>query len=192
MRRPYDTREKETDEVGAAFATEFLLRYLDGWNAHAPDRLLDLCHQDIWWEDPTIPGGLAVGKASAREWLEGFFAAFSELRFDFLQEGPDSCATSLGGRILVAPWTCEGRWTGTLRPTGLSPNGRCFRTTGVDLYSFKEGRLTHVRTITDTLDVLEQLGVVPSRDGRLLKGIAVLQRLAGTVRRPSALRKRTK
>lgn len=169
------------DRIDEPFAREFLDRYLRAWNARDPDRLLALATGDVVWEDPSIPGGRAGGVDAVRAWLRSFWTAFPDIAFEHLEGTQDTAALSFDGRTLIAPWRCEGRWLGPLRPPGLTPNGARFTLVGVDHYRFRGGALAHVRTITDLQDVGRQLGLLPPAGGRAERVLAAVQRLSRRV-----------
>jgi len=146
-----------------AVTRTFLRSYLRAWNAHDPDAILALATDDVLWQDPTIPGGEARGHTAVRTWLSGFWRGFPDMTFEFLDGADETVGDAVyrsAGRI-AAPWRCRGTMRGPLSP-GFAPTGRTVDLVGVDLYSFRGGRLCQVRTFTDTTTAALQLGLLPA------------------------------
>ena len=177
-RRPY--APEPCDPVDDAFARRFAANYLEAWNAHDADRLLALTTDDVLWEDPTIRGGQAPRHEAVRAWLAGFWRAFPDMHFEFLDaagaDAPDATFRSTGGRRLAAPWRCRGTMLGRLDPPGIGPTGRRVDLVGVDLYAFRGERLCHGRTIADGADAARQLGFLPPADAWVIRAGVVVQR----------------
>ena len=58
------TTNRPVRGIDAAFAEDFVRRFIAGWNSHDPARLTELCHPDVLWEDPFIVGGPWIGAAA--------------------------------------------------------------------------------------------------------------------------------
>lgn len=167
---------------------KWLERFLEAWHSHDPDRLPSLCADDVVWEDPFIhPSGVAHGKGELRGWLASIFRAMPDIRFEL--EGEP--LVSLDGTTIAAVWRGRGRMTGPLDPPGFAPTGHTAELRGVDVHSFRDGRLAHVLTITDLNAAGQQLGAVPPPGSRREMAVVGLQRLnarrmrrTGTARSP--------
>lgn len=168
------------DLVDEPFARRFCAQYLEAWNGHRPERVLELATDDVLWEDPTIRGGRAVGHEAVRDWLRSFWGAFPDMTFAFLDgdgaHAADAIYLSAGGRRVAAPWRCRGTLSGTLSP-GFAPTGKSVDLTGVDLYAFRGGRLCHVRTMTDVLEAARQAGLFPRPASLGERALVAAQRL---------------
>jgi hypothetical protein len=166
-----------TDETVRGFCRS----YCKAWNSRDPERVLALATPDVWWEDPTIPGGEARGHEPVRAWLAGFWRAFPDMVFEpWYAPGPDPLDTAFLTRDrqrLAVPWRCEGTMLGPLDPPGFAPTGRRVRLTGVDLYTLRGPLLCHVQTITDLAEASRQLGLLPAAGSRAERLAAGLQRL---------------
>jgi steroid delta-isomerase-like uncharacterized protein len=179
----------ETSTSGAGginpdFAGAWLTRFLAAWHSHDPDELPALCVDDVLWEDPFIhPDGVAHGTGEVRAWLGSIFRAFPDLRFELDGEP----LVSLDGTRVAAVWRGAGRMTGPLDPPGFGPTGQPTELTGVDVHSFRDGKLAHVLTITDLNAAGRELGAVPPAGSRREKLVVALQRaMAARMRRSPA------
>jgi steroid delta-isomerase-like uncharacterized protein len=157
---------------------EFGERWLAAWGARSPDRIADLCTDDVVWDDPALDAP-RVGRAAARALLAETFRAFPDLTFA-LTEPP--CVSADGARAAVA-WRASGTMTGPLEPPGLAPTGRRFELEGVDLYDLRDGLVARMRTHYDVLGWLRQIGAAPARGGWLERSLIGLQRRAMRLRR---------
>ena len=149
-------------------------RFLDAWHSHEPERLAELCTDDVLWQDPFIhPGGVAHGKDELRRWLASIYRAMPDVRFEV--EGAP--LVSLDGTTIAAVWRGTGTVSGPLDPPGFAPTGQRAELRGVDVHSFRDGKLASVLTITDLNAAGQQLGAVPPPGSRREKLVVALQRL---------------
>jgi steroid delta-isomerase-like uncharacterized protein len=169
-----ETTVDHGDVRDAGAVREWLDRFLEAWHSHDPDSLPSLCTDDVLWEDPFIhPSGVAHGKEEVRAWLASIFRAMPDVRFEL--EGEP--LVSLDGTTIAAVWRGRGRMTGPLDPPGFAPTGHTAVLRGVDVHSFRDGKLAHVLTITDLNAAGQQLGAVPPPGSRREKAVVALQRL---------------
>ena len=185
----YAPLHEHTHTVDEAFALGFLSAYLTAWNSRTPANLLALATDDVVWEDPTIPGGRAEGHAAVAAWLTSFWHSFPDMTFAYLDaeshDGPEAMALSRGGKSLIAPWRCRGTWLGPIVPPGLAPNGAKVDLVGVDLYAFRDGKVCHVRTITDLQASLRQMGLAPASGGMIERVGVSIQRVVARATKPT-------
>ena len=180
------TTEPAAQPLEAEFAQAFAERFLDAWNSHRSDRLTELCHPEVLWEDPFISGGYLVGHAALREWLTSVWRALPDLRF--VLHGPVHIA--LDRLSLMADWTGTATMTGPLDPPGFAPTNRPVTMSGVDRHWLADGRLVHVRTVTDVMSVARQIGAAPAVGSRAERLGALAQHIPAMRQRRSAARTR--
>lgn len=104
---------------------------------------------------------IAMGaNVHGRDQLRGFTAnmlnAFPDLNHEIKE------VIEEGDRALVLV-DITGTHTGTLQgPAGaLPPSGRTFRVPAAQVYRVEDGRIMSMRSISDRLDLLQQLGALP-------------------------------
>jgi steroid delta-isomerase-like uncharacterized protein len=147
--------------IDAAFVREFAARWVDAWNSHEPDRILELCTDDVAFHDPALEAELH-GTEAVRHFLEETFRGFPDLRFT-VPEGPFVHADEPKAAQL---WRMTGTMLGRIDPPGVKPTGAFVDVVGIDLYEFRDGRVARYRTLYDFTEMGRQLGLVPARGSR--------------------------
>jgi steroid delta-isomerase-like uncharacterized protein len=144
--------------ISDQFAREWMGRFLGAWHSHEPEQLVALSAEDVLWEDPFIyPSGALRGHDDLRAWLRSVFRAFPDVTFDVVGEP----FVSLDRERIAAHWTAQAHMSGPLDPPGFAPTMGELELSGVDIHEFRDGRLSHVVTITDVSTVARQIGAMP-------------------------------
>jgi steroid delta-isomerase-like uncharacterized protein len=160
------TTEARMREVGDATFT--------AWNDHDVDRILEYLTDDIVWKDPSLATPLHGKEAVAAD-LKDTFAAFPDMRFD---EGDFHmfCDTELG--LCLVTWTLTATMTGSFETTGLPATGKPVKASGVLVNRFRDGLVSEYTNHFDSLDFMQQLGLLPKSDGMAFKGLVLADVLA--------------
>lgn len=141
--------------------TDFLGAFADGWlaawNSHDTEQVLALAHPDIQWDDRTFWPDVIHGIEGLREYTDAIWRAMPDVRFDEL------------GRFF-APDAEQG--IVLFRQTGSAPprlrTDKRFDSHGCDIFlRFEDGLLREYLASYDISRMLEQLGSLPPRDGKL-------------------------
>jgi len=116
---------------------------------------MDLAAEFVWEdvvEQVPLPGQ-GPGLEGLKDILRGMRAAFPDLNFSI--EEQISEADKVASRF---------EWTGTHNGEflGVPATGRQIRVWGIVIDRFEEGRIKDTRIIMDTLELMVQLGVLPS------------------------------
>ena len=108
-------------------------------------------HADYVEADP--PPGMGPGVDGLRRWLEGWFAAFPDVRWTVEEQIAD-------GDVV---WS-RSTWRGTHRGEffGVPATGLEVSVAAWTIDRFANGKITHSRLIMDTLGLMQQLGVIPA------------------------------
>lgn len=161
-----------------AFADEFLA----AWNSHDPARLVALSQPDVLWEDPYIEGGRLVGHQALSEWLTSVWRSMPDLTFEIV----DSLHLGLDRRSAMVNWRGVATMTGELHPPGFAPTNGPVEMFGADTHWLRDGKLTHVLTVTDVMAVGRQIGAAPQPGTAAERMGVMMQRLAARKMRKSA------
>jgi len=159
--------------VDAAFANDFYARWLDAWNSHDPDRVVDLMTEDITYDDSAWPTTMR-GHAEVREFLTHAWTGCPDMRFE-LKDGP---FLHPGKPSATGTWTGSATHTGRIDPPGIAPTGRHVTFEGFDLHEYRDGRVSRLWICFDMAAIARDLGVLPpigSRAERLTINLANLQ-----------------
>jgi steroid delta-isomerase-like uncharacterized protein len=161
----------EAAAVDSAFVEDFAERWLDAWNSHDPERVLDLMDEDCVYDDSAWPRTMR-SHADVREFLGWTWRALPDLRFE-PEAGPFVHPTEPKAAYY---WRGYATHTGPLDPPGLAPTGRRIEMEGGDFHEYRDGKLVRVRIVFDMADTMRQLGVLPAAGGREER---LITRLAG-------------
>ena len=122
--------------------------YVEAWNAHDADAVVDTFADGGTYTDPRHPDGL-TGEAIS-EHVAGLCDAFPDLSFDVERR------VSADDVVLVE-WTMRGTHEGPLED--LPPTGETVALPGTNVITVGEEGLTSVRGYFDNRTLMEQLGV---------------------------------
>jgi steroid delta-isomerase-like uncharacterized protein len=156
-----------SQQTDAEFLTDFADRWLAAWNSHDTEQVLELLHEDIRWDDRTFWPEVIDGREGVRTYTDKIWEAMPDVQFDEIQRffAPDA----LRGIVLFRQYG-HG-------PARLNPD-RSFDSHGCDIFlEFRDGKLAHYLSSYDIVPMLEQIGGLPPRAGKL--GGAYLMSLAG-------------
>lgn len=160
-----------------SFVDRFVDRMLAVWNAHDTTDLPNLVTDDLVWRDPALVEP-ARGIESVRRFLEQSFRAFPDLRFELT----GSRCVADDTPVLMVPWRMTGTNDGPIDPPGYPATGRIIDVRGVDIYTFRDGRVAEYRACYDTADVSRQLGLLPARGSRAERMFVATRRLRSRLR----------
>ncbi len=130
----------------------------DALNAHDMLRFDQFTTGDFHAENPGVPGPMT--REQNRQYMEAYFKAFPDLHFDVER-------VVAAGADAVVRWTATGTHTGPLRSVdGLTipPTSRKGRVRGATTYTFHNRRIQQAWVNFDTMELLQQLGLVPGSE----------------------------
>lgn len=139
--------------------------YVDAWNAHDPDAVVDTFADGGTYTDPMHSNGLTG--AAVGEHVAGLCEAFPDLSFDVERR------VSADDAVLVE-WTMRGTHEGPLED--LPPTGETVALPGTDVIAVSEDGISSVRGYFDTATLMEQLGlrvdIQPEQVGPVTFGVS--------------------
>jgi steroid delta-isomerase-like uncharacterized protein len=171
------TTTKPADTVDEAFIQDFAKRWLDAWNSHEHERVLELVNDDIVYDDSAWPRPMH-GPADIREFLDFTWRAFPDLRFE-VRDGPFLHPSRPEAAFY---WDGYATHTGQIEPPGMAPTGKQVHMHGADFHAYRDGKLSRLRIVFDMTDVMRQLGVLPAAGSGGERAMAALQRAGMRVR----------
>jgi steroid delta-isomerase-like uncharacterized protein len=139
------------------FLNGFADRWVAAWNSHDTEQVLSLLHDDIEWDDRVFWPEIIHGRTAMREYVDKIWQAMPDVHFDEVERffSPDAARG-----IVLFRQTGHG-------PAALNPD-KSFDQQGCDIFlKFTEGKLAHYLSAYDIVGMLEQLGALPARGGRL-------------------------
>jgi steroid delta-isomerase-like uncharacterized protein len=144
-------------QTDAQFLADFADRWLAAWNSHDTERVLELLSDDIRWDDRTFWPEVIEGKEGVRAYTDKIWEAMPDVQFAEIQRffAPDARRG-----IVLFRQTGHG-------PAKLNPE-RTFDAHGCDIFlEFSGDRLSSYLSAYDIVPMLQQLGGLPPRDGKL-------------------------
>jgi steroid delta-isomerase-like uncharacterized protein len=160
-------------DLDPAWVEDFARRWLEAWNSHEPDRLLELMTEDIVYDDSGSPTTMH-GHGDVRAFVDSAWTAFPDMRFEET-EGPYIVP---GQPKAAFQWRGTGTHTGQLNPPGLAPTGRAIDFPGADFHEYRDGKVCRLTILFDMADISRQLGLLPQPGSRVEKVGATAQRTA--------------
>ena len=160
--------------VDEDFLQAFAQRWLAAWNSHDTERVLDLLHQDIEWEDTVFWTHVIHGMPEMRLYVDKIWEVMPDVQFDDVQ-------------VFTAP--AAGRALCLFRQHGRGPSGAAeqkqFSTYGCDIFmEFADGKLKRYLAQYEITEMMRQLGMLPARGERI--GGSYLMSLLGRDRAPTS------
>ena len=167
----------DPDNVSDSFLSDFAERWLEVYNAHDVHGVLAMCTPDIRWEDPSLVRA-GAGHADVRHFLETIWTAFPDLLFT----NPGPALRSADGTSAAIPWAAIGSMRGALVPPGLAATGNRVEFAGIDLWSFRHGKLCRYSAFYDTAQVARAIGALPERESAAERMLVWAQRIGVRMR----------
>lgn len=117
------------------------------------------------------------------DYFAGVYAGIPDLRMEIvtITADDDRCAVN---------WRMSGTFNGTGRLLGLAANGRSFAILGTDVLDIHDGRITANTAITNGVDLLRQLAILPPQDSPAERAMFGLVNAIAPVARAVRARKR--
>ncbi len=142
-----------TDE-SRAIAHRFFEECCNGRNLEIADELFATEHR---YHDPSSPS-IGSGPEGMKQLLSTYLRAFFDIHWDV-----DDMFVAEGGGKVVTRWTGHGTHTADLE--GIPPTGKRATVQGIWIHRIAGNKIVESWNIWDTLGMLQQLGIIPSRPG---------------------------
>jgi steroid delta-isomerase-like uncharacterized protein len=162
----------------AEVARDFAERWLTAWNSRRPDAVLDLCTDDVLWDDP-LTERPERGKAALAHYLRSLWEMFPDLEMEWRQEPFLSAAEAR----VVFHWRMTGTMRGPLEPQGFAPTGRSLDAEGVDVFELRDGLVCSYTGFFDARGMAQQIGLLPASGSHAERLAVTAQRLSARIER---------
>lgn len=136
-------------------------KWLNAWNEPNPELVYDLVTEDFTLSTPTLRNSAenSVGPNSAVKYLEYVLSMYPDLKWE--QSGPPMF--SLDAPRASFTWVGTGHFSGRMDPPGIEGNGLPFKFTGVEVFDFRDDRVSALDVSYDLLGLLKQIQVIGGR-----------------------------
>lgn len=139
------------------FLRDFGMRWHAAWNSHDTDRVLELTHPDIRWEDTVFWPRMIEGHADLRVYTDMIWQVMPDVEFEevqFFTAPEDGRALYLFRQRATAP----ARFNTDLRA----------ETYGCDIFlGFRDGHLSDYLAQYELSDMMRQYEALPPRGDRI-------------------------
>jgi ketosteroid isomerase-like protein len=173
-----------------AVLREWAQSWVAAWNARDVDRIVDHATDDIVYDDPGMYGELVNGRDHFRANIEMVFRGFPDLLF-VPADWP--IMFGLDGQHAAVPVRAVTTFSGDLRggPSRLALAGtnRPLDIFCLDLYEFRDGKLSRWTALNQEFEMARQGGFLPT--GSMLSILVAAQRATAPLMRRLHARKRT-
>ena len=147
--------------VDPAWLDDFIERWEAAWDTHDPGQVCELMTDDVVYNDSAWPKEMH-GHSDVREFLEYTWAGMPDTRFRST-DGPYLHPAEPKAAFY---WRGTATQTGRIEPPGLNPTGKSVDFNGADFHEYRDGKVARLTIVFDMADVMRQLGVLPSPNGR--------------------------
>jgi steroid delta-isomerase-like uncharacterized protein len=151
---------------------------LDSYNRHDVEALLEHYTDDVVWTEPTLPA-VARGKAAVAASLRDTFTAFPDLE---VHHDGFRLYVDVADQSAVVTWMLTATMTASLQ-NGVPATGRRVELSGANVARFRDGRICEYTFHYDSLDMMQQLGLLPKSTGIGFKAIVMADVAAGKARK---------
>ncbi len=131
---------------------EIPVRYFEAWGGRDPHALDNFFADRFLWEDPLLPQPVTDLKG-AQQFLKGSWKNFSDMRYEMIG-GP--MIDAVNNRV-SQQWRMLATNNGELVP-GKPASGNRVDVIGIDVWTVKNGLVTHMRACYDALGLMKQIG----------------------------------
>ncbi|WP_205697388.1 nuclear transport factor 2 family protein [Conexibacter sp. SYSU D00693] len=140
-----------------AFLGTFAARWLDAWNSHETERVLDLLSDDVVWDDRTFWPEVLHGKDAVREYVERIWQAMPDVQFE--ERGRFFDPDGERAIFLFRQWGSA--------PARFADHPG-FDSHGCDIFlAFDGDRLAHYQAAYDMVEMMRQMELLPPREGKV-------------------------
>ena len=142
-----------SDNDSPAALDETIERYNEAWNAHDLDAIMGMHAPDMVFENHTA-GESAQGE-EVREHIGSIFETWPDIKFEtrrlYVRDG-----------VVTQEWTASATHTNTMRRGDLvaEPSGNRIEWRGIDVIPFEDGLVKRKDVYSDSVSILQQLGLV--------------------------------
>ena len=128
-------------------------RYNEAWNAHDLDAIMSMHAPDMTFENHTA--GESVQGQNVRQHIGSIFKTWPDIHFATRR-------LYVRDRLVAQEWTATATHRNTMRRGDLvvEPTGRTIQWRGVDLIPFENGLVKRKDVYSDSVSILQQLGLL--------------------------------
>ena len=144
--------------AAACTASEIASKFLDSWNNHDVDAMMDLFLSDGTFSTPAF--AVPLSGDTMRAYIGSLFSSMPDLKATVVLAGALNTDVHAGRYVVTGTWTKPA----TVGPlAGMPPSGKPISLDTADFLELKNGKIAACIQYYDRMSLLMQLGVIPQR-----------------------------
>jgi steroid delta-isomerase-like uncharacterized protein len=167
-----------TEQTQDTQIREVTERWMQAWTGKDADGLVACIADDLHYTDPAWPDVMRSAD-DVRAFTSAVWRAMPDVQFS----EPIGLTISPDGTSACAPWRMTATLTGKFDPPGYAPTGDRIEVDGVDVFTVRDGKITRLQTVYDTMEIGRTIGLLPARGSRAEQAAVRLQALLAKRRR---------
>ena len=144
--------------AAASAASELASKFLDSWNDHDIDAMMDLFQPEGTFSTPAFATPLSGD--TMRAYIESLLLSMPDMKATVVSAGAMDTDTHAGRYVVTGTWTVPA----TVGPlAGMPPTGKPVRIDTADFLELENGKIAACVQYYDRMSLLMQLGIIPQR-----------------------------
>jgi hypothetical protein len=158
MTSPYSA-STEPGVLDTAWADDWYQKWISAWNdkKFSPDDLSQILTDDFVLDSPTTrhTGSTCKGVEATSAYIDYVTTAYHDLTW--VQTAPTMFDRD--AKRAAFTWVGTGHFSGVMHPPGIQGNGNAFEFTGLEVFSFRDGKACQLYAVYDLIGLMKQLGL---------------------------------
>jgi steroid delta-isomerase-like uncharacterized protein len=144
--------------TAANAASEVASKFLDAWNDHNVDAMMELFLPEGTFSTPAFP--MPLSGDTMRAYIGSLLSSMPDMKATVVSAGAFDTNVHAGRYVVTGTWTKPA----TVGPlAGMPPTGKPIRLDTADFLELENGKIAACIQYYDRMSLLMQLGVIPQR-----------------------------
>jgi steroid delta-isomerase-like uncharacterized protein len=144
--------------TAASAASDVASKFLDSWNDHDVDAMMDLFLPEGTFSTPAF--AMPLSGDTMRAYIESLLLSMPDMKATVVSAGTFDTDVYAGRYVVTGTWTKPA----TIGPlAGMPPTGKPIRLDTADFLELENGKIAACIQYYDRMSLLMQLGVIPQR-----------------------------
>lgn len=142
----------------ASTASEVALKFLNSWNNHDVEAMMDLFLPEGTFSTPAF--AMPLSGDNMRAYIQSLLLSMPDMEATVVSAGAFDTDVHAGRYVVTGTWTKPA----TVGPlAGMQPTGKPIRLETADFLELENGKIAACIQYYDRMSLLMQLGVIPQR-----------------------------
>lgn len=144
--------------TAASAVSETAIKFLDSWNNHDVNAMMDLFLPEGTFSTPAF--AMPLSGDAMRAYIESLLSSMPDMKASVVSAGAFDTNMHAGRYVVTGTWT-KPATAGPL--AGMLPTGKPIRLETADFLELENGKIAACIQYYDRMSLLMQLGVIPQR-----------------------------